>query len=173
MNRGAVISPCGTYRYSLVRSWDDTRSALVFLMLNPSIADGNVDDPTIRKCMGFAKRLGYGGIVVLNLFAYRATKPADLFAAGETVAIGPENDRVIRAFCDPWRPIVCAWGSNAKMGSPRVREVLHLLRVDRYVDDMGCSIRALAINKDGTPAHPLYLSYEVAGTLRRLLPFPN
>ena len=75
MMKGAVISDCKRYRYRLWRIWNGSQSRLVFVMLNPSTADGEQDDPTIRKCVGFAERLGYGGIEVVNLFAWRATDP--------------------------------------------------------------------------------------------------
>lgn len=87
----AGISECGTYRYWLCREWSPGLDSLVWLMLNPSTADATQDDPTIRRCMGFARRWGYGGITVVNLYAYRATNPRDLLTAADPV--GPENDR--------------------------------------------------------------------------------
>ena len=86
---GALLSSCGTYRYRLWRYWHTEREPLIFIMLNPSTADAMQDDPTIRKCIGFAKRLGFGGIEVVNLFAYRATDPRDLRANGYQV--GPDD----------------------------------------------------------------------------------
>ena len=94
---GAVVSDDGLYRYILTRTWDRSLPALVFCMLNPSTADATVDDPTIRKCIGFAQRLGYGGIIVVNLFAYRATKPRELYAqlaAGSTLGDAAREARV-------------------------------------------------------------------------------
>lgn len=90
VQKRASISPCGLYRYSLERWWDTSCYARYYIMLNPSTADAEVDDPTIRRCMGLAKRDRFGGIVVLNLFAFRATSPADMKAAADPV--GPEND---------------------------------------------------------------------------------
>lgn len=116
VERGAVLSSDGRYRYSLYRRWDRTLPMACFVMLNPSIADADVDDPTIRKCMGFATRWGAGGIRVVNLYPWRATKPRDLPAGPETggerepLAIEPRNDGAIRsaAFNAGW--IVAAWG---------------------------------------------------------------
>lgn len=78
MDKGAIISGCGKYRYSLWRTWDKKLPKVMFIMLNPSTADAYEDDPTIRRCINFAKSWGYGGIVVGNLFAYRATNPKKL-----------------------------------------------------------------------------------------------
>jgi hypothetical protein len=73
--KSAVISPCGLYRYRLTRTWDAVRWSAAFVMLNPSTADAVDDDPTIKRCVGFAKRWGCGGIVVANLFAFRSADP--------------------------------------------------------------------------------------------------
>src|SRR4051812_49823510 len=85
----AVISACGAYRYVLTRQVGGGVRRATFIMLNPSTADASNDDPTIRRCIGFAQRWGCGQLAVLNLFAYRATDPADLKRASEPV--GPEN----------------------------------------------------------------------------------
>lgn len=153
---GAIISHCETYRYRLWRYWSD-RPPLVFIMLNPSTADAQQDDPTIRKCIGFAKRYAYGGIEIVNLFAYRATKPAQLRAMGYPV--GPENDAHIRtvltAHAIPIDNVICAWGAHANghRGAQRAREVLSMVR------NSGVRPRAIEFTKDGTPAHPLMLPY--------------
>lgn len=151
---GAILSDCGKFRYRLWRYWDASKSPLVFVMLNPSTADANADDPTIRKCIGFAKRYNHGGIEVLNLYAYRATKPADLKKAGYPV--GPENDAhiatVVQDHADAHSNVICAWGANAK-GLSRPDAVLRLLR------NLGVRPRALHFTNDGIPAHPLMLPY--------------
>jgi len=155
MIRTADISECGQFRYMLRRVWTTLLPPLVFVMLNPSTADGEVDDHTIRKCCEFARLLGFGGIVVVNLFAYRATKPAALKAAGYPV--GPENDAWIRRAVAEMvemggSTVVCAWGANARRLA-RPREVLALLR------GLGVKPMALQLTEDGIPNHPLMLPY--------------
>lgn len=150
MKKSAIISDCGKFRYLLRRAWDISRPALGFIMLNPSVADADQDDPTIRKCIGFAERLGFGAIVVTNLYAYRATDPANLKRAG--YPRGPENDEWIRKAIMECGPIVCAWGSNAR-GLSRPAEVLLILR------GLQVKRQALAFTDDGIPRHPLMLPY--------------
>ena len=89
-NKDAVLSECKKYRYMLRRVWDRTKPACLFIGLNPSTADATVDDPTIRRCVGFADSWGYGELVVGNLYAFRATKPKDMFNQDDPV--GPFND---------------------------------------------------------------------------------
>lgn len=143
--RSARISADGLYRYRLTRAWGDGEIA-VFVMLNPSTADAAIDDPTIRRCIGFAKTWGMAGIEVVNLYAYRATNPAELWGADDPV--GPDNDEFLTtaAFARPG-PLVAAWGVNAK--PPRVMEVLSLPGFDR--------LQCLGTTKDGYPRHPLYV----------------
>lgn len=149
MLKTAVISECGMYRYRLGRTWDDTLPKLAFIMLNPSTADANDDDTTIRKCIGFAKRKGYGAIDVGNLFAYRATKPADLKAAGYLE--GPDNVEHLRAIALECETVVCAWGRNAAtLAQPH--KVIGLLR---YHERKPMALRVT----NGVPWHPLMLPY--------------
>lgn len=149
----AHISHDGDYRYTLGRRWsgEDGDGTAVFVMLNPSTADASVDDPTIRRCIGFAKSFGCGGLHVVNLYAYRAKKPADLRLAADP--IGPENDEVLRAtFLTAYgegSPVVAAWGSNA---DPLRAEFVSLL-----AQAAGISLAALGVTKRGAPRHPLYL----------------
>ena len=148
LNRGkrmsAVISDCGNYRYVLER--DKGKKPLVFMMLNPSTADANVDDPTIRRCRRFASDNGYSGIVVVNLFAFRATKPKDLFAAKDP--IGPMNELYISEKTIQ-QDVCCAWGANAP--SDRVQAVKSVLA---YTE---ANTLCLGITKSGAPRHPLYV----------------
>lgn len=149
----AHISDDGLYRYTLGRRWstDLDAGAAVFVMLNPSTADASVDDPTIRRCIGFARALGCGGLHVVNLYAYRATKPADLWQVEDPV--GPENDDVLRrtfkAAANEGRPVIAAWGANAK---PLRVEFVGIL-----AKAAGVTLTALGVTKDGAPRHPLYL----------------
>ena len=140
----AVISDCTKYRYLLER--DKGVNPLVFVMLNPSTADAETDDPTIRRCRRFAADNGYTGIVVVNLYAYRATRPKDLFLA--TDPIGPINDQYISAAAMA-NDVCCAWGAN---GDPvRAAEVVGIIRA------AGCNPKCLGITKGGSPRHPLYV----------------
>src|SRR4028119_2392792 len=89
-HRGAIFDPTRTYRYALWRTWDAARPPVAFVLLNPSTADARRDDPTIRRCANFARTWGFGGLEVVNLFAFRATHPTDLKCAADPV--GPQND---------------------------------------------------------------------------------
>lgn len=140
----ATFSDDDTYRYRLRRTWDTSKPTVVFVMLNPSTADATADDPTIRRCLGFAETWGYGALVVGNLFALRATDPADL--RNHSNPVGPENDRHLREMCTDDRLVVGAWGANGSYQG-RAREVLELLDVD---------LHALDTTKAGHPVHPLY-----------------
>jgi hypothetical protein len=113
-------------------------------MLNPSTADETEDDPTIRRCVGFAKEWGYGSITVANLFALRATDPDEL--RGHRDPVGEKNDHYLRHVCDFSDKVVAAWGANGDLHG-RGREVAEMLDVDLY---------ALDTTKDGQPVHPLY-----------------
>lgn len=153
----AVFSECGNFRYRLGRRWDWCAETLVYIMLNPSTADAEQDDPTIRRCIGFAKAHGFGGIEVLNLYAYRATKPSDLKKAGYLV--GPDNDRHIALVAGLAKTICVAWGANAE-GLVRPHVVLIMLRA------LGIEPMCLSITKSGHPSHPLMLPSSC-----RLMPF--
>lgn len=147
----AVISPCGQYRYRLERFWSGEH-ALPFIMLNPSTADASLDDPTIRRCMGFARNRGYGGIIVANLFAYRATSPADMKRADAPV--GGLNDSHLAALMQ-WAlradvPVIAAWGANGSFQG-RDQTVIAL------ADLVGCDLMCLGTTAAGHPRHPLYV----------------
>ena len=116
MRCDAVISECGRYRYSLLREWNAGRPRLCIVMLNPSTADANKDDPTIRRCIGFARRDGYGSIVVVNVAAFRATKPKDMLMAADPV--GPENDAALWFGAMQSEAVLVAWGTKAPANSP-------------------------------------------------------
>ena len=145
MKRTAEISPCGQYRYRLGRLWDESRPVCLWIMLNPSYADDQEDDRTITLCVGYAKRWGYGSILVGNLFAWRTTYPEKLYQAEDPV--GPRNDRRLRAMLTKADLVVCAWGTH-RMARGREREVISML------DGRG---HALRITRDGHPHHPLRL----------------
>jgi hypothetical protein len=150
MKRSATISQCGRYRYELARTWVEPDSAIadayaVFIMLNPSTADASQDDPTIRRCISYARQWGMGGLVVVNLFAWRATDPRELYEHPDE-KIGEQNDEYIVANCRMARIVVAAWGTRGAL-LDRGRQVRAL------VEDL----HVLRLTKDGHPAHPLYL----------------
>lgn len=151
MRTGAEISPCGLYRYRLWRTWDEELESLPFVMLNPSTADANFDDRTIRRCIAFAKREKYGGIVVANLFAFRATKPNALKSA--TDPIGPRNEATLASICHTARyasvPVLCAWGNG---GGDRGRWFKQWAKAN------GARLVCLSKTAEGHPRHPLYVS---------------
>ena len=148
---GATLSPCGTYRYTLWRTWAQSVSRLIaYVMLNPSTADETVDDPTIRKCIGFAKQLEFDGLWVFNLFAYRCTSPSALPKDAGT-AIGPDNDRWLRSIDTRFGMVVAAWGAKGGRWN-RDRSALEMLRQSH---DVYC----LRKTKEGHPEHPLYIPY--------------
>lgn len=142
----AILSDCKSYRYRLERRWDMERPRVAFVMLNPSTADANLDDPTIRRCIGFAKAWGFGGLIVGNLFALRSTDPKALYSHSEP--IGPDNDRHLLTIADDVDQIICAWGTNGALHG-RGKAVVRMLR--------GRNMLALKVTSDGSPGHPLYL----------------
>lgn len=143
----AIISDCGKFRFRLWRRWGDGKP-LLFVMLNPSTADAEVDDRTIRRCVRFAKAHDFQALEVVNLFAYRATDPKDLKRAGYPVGHG--NDDVLVEATRDAGAVCLAWGANVA-GLDRPKVVLTMLR--RVRDDLQC----LRVTRRGHPAHPLML----------------
>lgn len=143
MNRTALVSPCGLYRYVLTRQWAPG-PVVAFVGLNPSTADAEVDDPTIRRCLAFAKSWGCGGLTMVNLFAFRATQPTDMFAAADP--IGPDNDLWLRTASQGADITIEAWGAHGGF-----------MRRDRSVRALLLRRHYLRLTKDGHPGHPLYL----------------
>jgi hypothetical protein len=148
--RGAELSDDGLYRYSLTRRWSD-RPRDIWIMLNPSTADADVDDNTIRRCMGFSRKFGAGGIAVVNLFAYRATIPEQLRSEGID-PVGPENDaRIVQAVIAARAldgRVIAAWGSHALT----VHRGRH---VRRLIGDV--PLHCLGLTRGRHPRHPLYV----------------
>ena len=139
---GATFDSTGAYRYHLWREWDSALPPVTFVMLNPSTADAGHDDPTIRRCVGFAQSWGYGRLEVVNLFAYRATSPRELFAADDPV--GPENEAWLRSATNA-REVVVAWGDYGRAS----RGTLVWIAAP--------APRCLGLTALGQPRHPLYL----------------
>lgn len=149
MMRAAKISDCARYRYALSRIWDPEPKlkTMIFVMLNPSTADHLTDDPTIRRCLGFAEREKCGGLIVVNLYAGRATEPKELLKMDDPV--GPENDTwLLKALKWPNAIVVGGWGTWDHKAARRADFVV-ANRPD---------ILCLGRNGDGSPKHPLYLA---------------
>lgn len=144
METHAELSPCRQYRYSLTRRWASGPQVL-FVMLNPSTADETDDDPTIGKCIKFAKSWGYGGLVVGNLFAYRTPSPELLMTA--TDPIGPDNDEWLVKLQKSADLTIAAWGNSGSF-MERSKAVTGLLS----------ALHILHLNKTGEPKHPLYVA---------------
>jgi len=149
MHRAAAISDCSRYRYRLDRAWDSGLPVATFVMLNPSTADGETDDPTIGRCLSYARAWGCGALTVVNLYAWRATNPRELTTADNP--LGPDNDAYLIAAAKSASAsggvLVAAWGANAT--PERIAEVIALPGMNR--------LNALALTKAGQPRHPLYL----------------
>lgn len=161
MNRSAVLSECGLYRYRLDRDWRTpmdrelnalSKGAVLFVMLNPSTADAREDDPTIRRCIDFAKRWGHDRLIVCNVFAYRATDPKAL--GGTYHPVGGENAAHLEAAAREADRIVVAWGAS---GSKLSRWDSAQLQAVTALRTAGALYSIGAPTKDGHPRHPLYL----------------
>ena len=150
IDKMSVAVTDGEYRYDLTRHWGGGSDAVCFVMLNPSTADAVVDDPTVRRCVGFAKGWGFDRLSVVNLFALRATNPKELW--GHADPVGPDRDRYCRARFEEASLVVCAWGANrivGKLGADR--EILDM------ISELGLVPHVLRLTKGGAPGHPLYL----------------
>jgi hypothetical protein len=150
----AYLSQDERYRYWLSRIWDPGKPTLGFVMLNPSTADAFVDDPTIRRCVQFARDWGHGRLIVTNLFAMRATNPREL-TTGDLEPIGAENDSYLldaALICDT---LVYAWGNHGTLEG-RGAAVVELLR--HRLKSLGQEPWCLGLTKKNQPRHPLYLS---------------
>lgn len=169
---GADISPDGRYRYLLWREWRGTGShdnwrwlggkdgaghelgepkSCLFVMLNPSTADAETDDPTIRRCVAFAKRWQFDRVEVVNLFAHRATDPREILRMGDAAdPCGVRNQGRIERAAQNAGVIVCAWGNHGShLGQDET--------VLGYLEGWGAPLKALGFTKDRHPRHPLYV----------------
>lgn len=147
----AVISDCKKYRYLLRRMWDELRIRALFVMLNPSIADATIDDPTIKSCVRLCKANNFGSLEAVNLFAYRATNPSELLEVDDP--IGSRNDYTIEAAISRCDLLICAWGAN-KFAEQRAKTVQRMLRSFRP------ATFCFGVTKDKQPKHPLYVKTE-------------
>ena len=143
VNKNATFSDCRKYRYVLSRTWDSKKKTILFIGLNPSTADEQIDDPTIRRCINYAQNWGYGSLLMVNLFAYRATMPTELKKVKNP--IGNDNDLHIKELIKKVDLAVAAWGNEGS-----------LLNRDKEIKKIIPNLMCLKINKSGQPAHPLY-----------------
>lgn len=157
MRASAVLSPCSAYRYALERDWtaaaapgepSPTPRTVLFVLLNPSTADAERDDPTLRRCLGFARDAGFTRLLLCNLFALRATDPAALTVAADPV--GPDTDAWLARCAAQAGTVIAGWGAAGTLHPGRVAEVRAALAGHG-------PLRCLGVTRDGQPRHPLYL----------------
>ena len=148
MKKSAIISDCNKYRYELHREWDKDKKKVLFIMLNPSTADADNNDLTTIRCINFAKKWGYGGIMIGNIYPFRAKRPRDLRKWVRDCKHSKRfqswiNYRHVMSMAERADLIVCAWGCNYKDGTPE------------WVEELG-DLFYLELCKDNiTPKHPL------------------
>lgn len=148
VSSSALLSADGVYRWTLTRTWAHTKPSVVFIMLNPSTADERLDDPTIRRCIGFAQALNCGELNVVNLFSMRTPSPVILrHFKGDR--IGALTNMMIRQAVDSCEKVIVAWGAHGAYYPDRVAEVLELLS--------SLSLWCYGTTKTGQPKHPLFL----------------
>jgi hypothetical protein len=156
IEKSACISKCGRYRHSLGRHWDRSLAYALFIGLNPSTADAEADDPTIRRCIQFSRDWGYGGIEMGNLFDWRSTDPKNL--PRQQIAVSDKNDPVLRCRSSEAGIIIAAWGSV-----PWAQ-----WRIDQVFEEVFSEYKrwyCLKVTKYGFPSHPLYLPKKTAPIL--------
>src|ERR687886_2684884 len=141
MIRRAAFSRCGRYRYALWREWGPGRSTVLFVALNPSTADHRRDDPTVRRCIRFARDWGFGSIALANLFAYRTPEPRLLRRVDDPV--GPANDRWLSRLVREAELVVAAWGARGD----------HRGRAAAVAPCLG-RLHCLGLTQGGAPRHP-------------------
>lgn len=146
---GAIFSPCRMYRYALWRIWDRSKPLCMFTGLNPSTADEQLNDPTIRREIGFAQSWNYGGLLKGNAFGFRSTDPKGLRLA--LLPIGDDNDHVLSVLAAMADLKIAAWGADSFVSPNRARGLLERL------GDVHC----LGVTKGGYPKHPLYLKKDL------------
>ena len=152
LKSSAVFSDCETYRYALWRIWDESKPWVAIIGLNPSKADEIKNNPTINRCISFAKSWGCGGVCLINLFAFNAPVPVEMRQAKDPV--GPDNDKWLAKIAQTAAMVVAAWGNDGSY-----------LERSAAVKALIPNLYALKMNKSGEPAHPLYLK-------KTLVPMP-
>ncbi|PXW76463.1 hypothetical protein C7451_105238 [Blastomonas natatoria] len=153
----AVLSPCENYRYRLERNVSMFGPVAAVIMVNPSTADAEVDDATIRRVVGFGKRLGWSKVIVGNVFAYRATDIRHLARASDPV--GPDNAMHLREILEAAEVTIVAWGTLSKL-PVGLREQWRI--VSETAESLTVPLKCFGVTKDGHPRHPLMISYQTA-----------
>lgn len=148
----AEFSSCKKYRYQLKRIWDKSKPTVTFIGLNPSTADETKDDPTIRRCIGYAKKWGFGGLIMANVFAYRSTDPKKLKEINNPV--GNLNGMWILKSAFDSDLTIAAWGTHGA-----------LLNRTEFMRNFGIELHVLGLTKEGHPKHPLYLKQNLIPVL--------
>ena len=151
----ACLSEDGTHRYQLERIWDEAKPIVMFVMLNPSTADWKENDPTIRRCLGFAKRWGFGGLLVGNLFSFRSTNPKELLEQEKLIIW--MNIQHLKEMSERSKLIVYAWGNSSIVKKlekrfPDYKPLSEIVGEPHYIE----------LCQDGTPKHPLYLRSDLS-----------
>ena len=144
--KGAIFSDDRKYRYALWRIWDDTKPLVMFIGLNPSTANEDSDDPTIRRVKKFASEWGYGGVYMMNLFGIVSSDPSVLLTADNPIG---DNNEYLEHISRKCSKVIFAWGAFQVNGR------------DKVVADMFPDAYALLLNKNGSPRHPLYVPANV------------
>lgn len=155
IEKRALFSKCGVYRYDLVRNWDESKPLFLIIMLNPSTADDEKDDPTTTKCLRYARENGCGSYVAVNLFAYRSPYPKDMLKAKEPIGKDAQahiDGWLLKASVTLGSIVVTAWGNN---GNYKSRDK-HLMESIRH---FGIKPLCFGVNKNGSPKHPTYLAH--------------
>jgi hypothetical protein len=148
----ATFSPSKRFRYTLGRMWNPEKPRCAFIMLNPSTATEYTLDPTVTRCVGYAKAWGYGALEVGNLFALRSTDPKALYKAQDPV--GPDNNVTLVEIARRADEVIAAWGAHGALAS-------RAIEVSQLLEDAGAALQCLGQTKAGEPLHPLYLSANV------------
>ena len=147
MHKGAILSSCKKHRLQLWREWDSNLPKVLFIMLNPSTADDQQDDPTLRRCIDFAKQWGFGGLYIGNLYSFRAADPKTLLKVSKFSH--RDNYKHLVTMANQCQLVVCAWGNYPvikKLGIPK--------NIFKYLEQ---NLHCLALSKKSMPMHPLYL----------------
>lgn len=155
--KGADFSDCKLYRYSLWRIWDESKPFIMFIGLNPSTANADTDDPTIRRVKSIAENLGYGGVYMCNCFSYISTNPN--FLKNESLEAMVRNGVIIARVAKSCADIIFAWGNFS---------IVRDMGLDQKLSEIFPQAKALHINKNGSPKHPLYCRKDIVP-----VPFKN